>query len=288
MLLSFILAVARLPNSSGVVEGDHTNKNEERQDTPTPTATTAPTPTLIPTPTPSEEIVLEEETEEEELIEEELTEEESVEVETTTETTTEAQTTQNTQTQSSGVIQNVRNFIFGLPTPSQRSTTTTTTKRTVKKTAPRPTPVIEETFKVDLVKTQLELTTEKIDNLKRVGLSVPGLAETVDGIITEHNDFSQRVDTEVVKVQNRPRIVKVVLGPNYNALKELNRLLANNSSEILKLQNLLFKVSEPSDITSIKAAVSAIQLENEAIQDQIDTESNQPSVFGFVMKWISR
>lgn len=78
------------------------------------------------------------------------------------------------------------------------------------------------------------------------------------------------------------------MGPNFKALDKIEEQVEQNQQRIEVLQQLEAQVTNQADKTKLQETVQAILQQNTALQELVNAEARVRSVFGWLVKLISR
>lgn len=111
-----------------------------------------------------------------------------------------------------------------------------------------------------------------------------GLGEKISAIAQSQIETTNLATEAIDKNQERSKFVKFLIGPNYEALSQLDQARSNFRSQITQLNQLLTQLENESDKQTLQNIVS--EMEQEA--NQLDTtyleQSKGFSLFGWLVK----
>ena len=118
--------------------------------------------------------------------------------------------------------------------------------------------------------------------------STGGIGEQVREIAREQNQAQIQIQDGLEKIGNRKGFVKNLFGPDYKAIKNLNKQMEQNQLRIEMLQQLVNQVENQADETQIQEAILALTEQNTALQEQIQSEEKIGSLFGWLLKLFAK
>ncbi len=135
---------------------------------------------------------------------------------------------------------------------------------------------------------QMNMAGQKIDEI----INAPGfqgeIGEQIKGVAKAQKQAQNGALLEINKLEYRNEIVKKILGPDFMAIDSLKQHMEQNRQRIQVLQELANKVQNQADQTMLQEAIQAIVNQNTALQEQIQTEESTVSIFGWLMKFLSK
>lgn len=123
-------------------------------------------------------------------------------------------------------------------------------------------------------------------------LNNPDLEGGIGPQIREFAQAQHQVQNELestqVRVQNRNQLMRVVLGPDYKALKEMEQLHQRNEIRIQTLTELANQVTDEQELNEITETVQLLTEQNTALAAQIADEEARPGILGWFFKLFAK
>ncbi len=131
---------------------------------------------------------------------------------------------------------------------------------------------------------RMSLVAQKVEELLTSPDRQGGIGQQVREIAQSQNEIQKQIKTELEKVETKNNLMKRLFGPDYKALKNLNKQLEQNQLRIEQLEQLQTQLTNQGDITMVQETIQALVQQNTSLQDIITNEEQIKSLFG----WLSR
>jgi hypothetical protein len=123
-------------------------------------------------------------------------------------------------------------------------------------------------------------------------LNDPELEGGIGPQIREFAQTQRQVQNELesaqAQVQNRNQLTRMVLGPDYQALKTLEQLYERNEIRIQTLTKLANQVENETELAQITETIALLTEQNTALAEQIVDEEARPGIFGWFFKLFAK
>lgn len=111
-----------------------------------------------------------------------------------------------------------------------------------------------------------------------------GIGQQVRQIAQEQNQAQTQIQEQLNKLESKGKLVRLLTGTDYVAVKNLKVQLEQNQLRIKQLEQLQNQLSNQGDITIVQETIQALIAENTSLQERITAEEQTKSIFG----WLSR
>lgn len=111
-----------------------------------------------------------------------------------------------------------------------------------------------------------------------------GIGDQVRQVAQEQNQAQIRAEQQLVKLENRNALKTALLGPDFQAMKNLQALITENEARIAQLQDLVTQLVNQADITAVKDTITALEQQNTALQDMVTAGEQTRSMFGWLIR----
>jgi len=128
---------------------------------------------------------------------------------------------------------------------------------------------------------------EQVQQLLQVK-TTGGIGERVRQIAQEQNQAQNQTKVELDKVENRGKLVKMLIGSDYQALKNMQKQMEQNQLRIRELEQLQNQLTNQGDITTVQETIQALTEQNTALREQINLEEQSGSLLGWLFKLFAR
>jgi hypothetical protein len=133
--------------------------------------------------------------------------------------------------------------------------------------------------------TQLQVATQEMEQLMdNMGGTNQNLGNQVKTIAQEQVRAQSQIQTELNKLESKPNFMKKLFGTDYGAIKNLKLQMEQNRLRIQLLAELQNQVTNQADETQLEEAIQALTEQNTSLEEQIQTEENTGSLFGWLIK----
>lgn len=115
-----------------------------------------------------------------------------------------------------------------------------------------------------------------------------GIGEQVREIAREQNQAQNQIGDELKKLENRNGFYKRLFGPDYKAIKNLNRQIEQNQLRIRLLEQLSNQVQNQAGQTQLQETIQALNEQNTLLREQMKAEEKINSLFGWLFKLLAK
>lgn len=134
----------------------------------------------------------------------------------------------------------------------------------------------------------MSIVSQKVEELLKSETSEEGIGQQVKQIAQEQKTAQQKIQSELEKVDGRGKLIKLVVGPNYNTLKNMQKQIEQNQLRIQQLAQLQNQLVNQGDITQVQEIIQVLTDQNTALQNKINLEENSSSLFGWLFKLLNK
>lgn len=124
----------------------------------------------------------------------------------------------------------------------------------------------------------------KVEELLATKTLQGGIGQQVRVIAQEQKTSQEEIQMELGKVDSRGGLLKSIIGPDFKALKNMQKQMEQNQLRIQQLTQLQNQLTNQGDITQVKEMILALTDQNIALQDRISIEEGSSSLFGWLFK----
>ena len=129
---------------------------------------------------------------------------------------------------------------------------------------------------------------KKVEELLTTESAKGGIGEQVRQVAQEQKEAQEGIKTELGKIDDRSKLMKSLIGPNYQALKNMQKQMEQNQSRIKELEQLMSKLTNQSEITMVQETIKALTDQNVSLQDRIALEEQSRSLLGWLFKLFAK
>jgi hypothetical protein len=125
---------------------------------------------------------------------------------------------------------------------------------------------------------------QKVEELLTTQEAKGGIGDDVRKVAQEQKDAQGKIQQELKKVDNRGGLLKLLVGPDYKALKSMQKQMEQNQLRIQTLEQLKNQLLNQGELTSVQEAIQALIEQNTALQDRISLEEGNFSLLGWLFR----
>jgi len=129
---------------------------------------------------------------------------------------------------------------------------------------------------------------QKVEELLTTETLQGGIGQQVKTIAQEQKTAQEQIRTELGKVDSRGGLLKSIIGPDFNALKNMQKQMEQNQLRIQQLVQLQNQLVNKGDITQVQEMAQSLTDQNIALQDRINLEEQSGSLFGWLFKLFAK
>lgn len=111
-----------------------------------------------------------------------------------------------------------------------------------------------------------------------------GIGDQVRVIAQDQKQSQDQVRLQIDKVASRSGLLKSIFGPDYKALSNIEGLIAQNELRIQQLTELKTQLTNSGDIEMVQQTIDSLIQQNVSLQDVVNTEQNQGSLLGWLIR----
>lgn len=134
----------------------------------------------------------------------------------------------------------------------------------------------------------MSVVAQKVEELLNAKATQGGIGEEVRQIAQEQKQSQVQIQEELDKVDKRQGLAKIVIGPDYQALKVMQQQIEENKLRIEQLTRLQTQLANEGDAAMVRETVRVLTEQNTALQERIDAENRSGSLFGWLFRWFVR
>lgn len=111
-----------------------------------------------------------------------------------------------------------------------------------------------------------------------------GLGDQIRTIAQNQVENQARIQSSIEKIQQRPGLAKLFIGPNYGEVNNAQRLITENTQQIRQLEQIAAQVSNGGDQQAIATQVQNLQEANNRLGNSLDEARSGFSFFGWLFQ----
>lgn len=115
-----------------------------------------------------------------------------------------------------------------------------------------------------------------------------GIGEQVREIAQAQKQAQTQIGGELEKLEAKNSLAKKLFGPNYQAIRNLEKIMEQNRLRIEQLEQIANQVENQADQTQLQETIQSLVSQNTALENQVQAEENLGSLFGWLVKLFNR
>lgn len=115
-----------------------------------------------------------------------------------------------------------------------------------------------------------------------------GLGEQVRQVAQEQNQAQSQIKDNLNKLNSRGQLIKLLMGTDYEVIKNLKTQLEQNQLRITTLEQIQTQLTNQEDITMVQATIQTLKQQNISLQEKVNSEEKTKSMFGWLFKFFAK
>ena len=111
-----------------------------------------------------------------------------------------------------------------------------------------------------------------------------GIGQQVREIAQQQQQAQTQIQEQLKKIDSRGQFIRLLVGTDYGAIKNLQAQLEQNQLRIRQLEQLENQLTNQADKTAVQETIQALSQENTSLQDKIAAEEQTKSLFGWLIR----
>ena len=114
-----------------------------------------------------------------------------------------------------------------------------------------------------------------------------GIGEEVKQIAQEQKTAQEQMRLEVEKASERKAWLKSLIGPDFQVIKKIERLMKQNQLRVEQLTQLKNQLTNQGDVVKVQETIQALIEQNTALQEMIESENGSGSLLGWLFRLLA-
>ena len=145
-----------------------------------------------------------------------------------------------------------------------------------------------ESPRSETAKENMSEVSKKVEELLMDETIKGGIGDQVKQIAQEQKQAQDQTKTDLEKVDKRNGLLKSIIGPDYRALKNIQKQMEQNRLRIQLLEQLMTQSSNQNEITMVQETIQALTDQNTVLQDKVVLEEKMVSLLGWFFKLFAK
>ncbi len=130
----------------------------------------------------------------------------------------------------------------------------------------------------------MSIVAKTVEEILTTQGSKGGIGKQVSEVAKAQQQSQEETEEQLNELEKRPGWLKKLIGPNYKAIKNINRQIKRNQQRIEMLEQLKIQTTTQTDQDQISDAVQAVTNQNNTLQEYVNSEGQTVSLLGWVFK----
>lgn len=127
-----------------------------------------------------------------------------------------------------------------------------------------------------------------VQEMERIASQNPEIGEQIRTVAQNQNSNQDSIEDSVQKVQNRNKIVKFLIGPDYGKINEIESKLQEQQQRIQEMNQLANQLVNEGDSEALKQQIAVMEGVAEEISKELQNEQSGVSILGWLFKWFAK
>jgi len=129
---------------------------------------------------------------------------------------------------------------------------------------------------------------EAVQEMLRVAERNGGIGQQVKVIAQTQNQNQEKVEADLAKIQNRNKLVRFLVGPDYRLIKNTQQTLEQNHAQIEQLNQLKTELHNLGDSQVLAAQIKLLEQANTEISKTLESSHGRFSLLGWMFRILAR
>ena len=138
--------------------------------------------------------------------------------------------------------------------------------------------------RTDSAKEHMSIVAQTVEALLSNKTIQGGVGDQIREIAQAQQQAQDQIQAELGKIEGRNGLVKSLMGPDYKALKNMQKQMEQNQLRIKQLEQLMSQLTNQGDIATVQTAIQTLTEQNTMLQDKVSLEEQSGSLLGWFFK----
>ena len=112
-----------------------------------------------------------------------------------------------------------------------------------------------------------------------------GIGPQIREIARAQNEGQTKAEANLLQARRENKVAQLILGSNYQNLKEAKKELTQIEARVRKLQQIQTKLTNQGAQQQIQEAIQTLEVQKTALQEALRQEENSFSLFGWLLRF---
>lgn len=146
----------------------------------------------------------------------------------------------------------------------------------------------ETSPKSEIAAQNMSNVAQKVEELLTTKTMQGGIGQQVKVIAQEQKMAQEQIQAELGNIDSRAGLLKSIIGPDFKALKNMQKQMEQNQLRIQQLTQFENQLTNQGDITQVQEMIQALTDQNTALQDRVNLEEQSGSLLGWLFKLMAK
>ncbi|MFA6981862.1 MAG: hypothetical protein WC243_02480 [Patescibacteria group bacterium] len=138
------------------------------------------------------------------------------------------------------------------------------------------------TGRSEVARQHMSAVSEAVEDFLSTGNKTGGIGKQVSDVAKLQQEAQVEIGETLGKIDNRGGFMRVLLGHNAGAVREMKQLMEQNQLRIQQLQELMTQTVNQGEVTQLRLMIQAMVDQNTALEDQVMVEEQDRGMFGWI------
>jgi hypothetical protein len=126
----------------------------------------------------------------------------------------------------------------------------------------------------------------RVEEMLNSRIENQGIGEQVREIAKAQNQAQERIESQLQKIEKRTGLMKRVIGPDFKAIKNMEKLMVENQERINELESLSSQFDDEENL-EIEEMIASLEQQNLSLKEKISQETESTGLLGWLFKLFS-
>jgi len=132
----------------------------------------------------------------------------------------------------------------------------------------------------------MSVVAQKVQELKTLGDTNDQFGQQIKIIAQNQNETQTRIQSQLAKVDSRKGLLKVIIGPDFAAVKNMRKELEQNQAQIMEMEQIMYQLQNQGDAVQIQSAVIALREQQLMFEEKLNQEEGTISMLGWLFRML--
>ncbi len=139
----------------------------------------------------------------------------------------------------------------------------------------------------EMAEEKMSEVASKVEELLVARTTKGGIGEEIRQVAQEQKTAQEQMRSEIKKLGERGIWLKSLIGPDFQAIKRMEKLMEQNQLRIEELAQLKNQLSNQGDLVRVQETLQMMIEQDTAIKEMIESENGSSSLFGWLFRLLA-